>query len=146
MTRVLSSRPPLTPRPGAASLALALALLLSAASPALADPPTSPAPPPTPTGGRLECRPLGPRETLRIDASELPLSDLVRVVSCALSRNILLSPPTLAQRSIALFGPRPLSRGDLLTLWHAALDAHRLIEERRGALYLVRPMRAQGVP
>lgn len=144
MTRVLFSRPPLTPRPGAAPLVLAL--LISAASPALADTPTSPAPPPDPTSDRFECRPLGPRETLRLDASELPLSDLVRVVSCALSRNILLSPPTLAQKSIALFGPRPLSRGDLLALWHASLDAHRLIEERRGALYLVRPMRAQGVP
>lgn len=87
------------------------------------------------------CRPLGRGETLALDAAELALGDLTRLVSCALDRNLLLSPPTLAGKTIGILAPRPLTRRDLLTVWHTALERHGLVEERRGALYLVRPSR-----
>lgn len=87
------------------------------------------------------CRPLGRGDTLALDAADLPLGDLTRLVSCALERNLMLSPPTLAGKTIGLFAPRPLTRRDLLTVWHTALERHGLVEERRGALYLVRPVR-----
>lgn len=87
------------------------------------------------------CRPLGKNDTLRLDAAELPLSDLVRIVSCALDRNLMVAPPSLGQGLITVFAPRPLTRQDLLNVWHTALAANDLLEERRGALYLIRPAR-----
>ncbi len=128
---------------------LALALMVSSAmaAPAVrADPvptPTSPTdlPPVPEPDNQRPCRPLGKNDTLRLDAAELPLSDLVRIVSCALDRNLMVTPPTLGQGLITIFAPRPLTRQDLLTVWHTALAANDLLEERRGALYLVRPVR-----
>lgn len=87
------------------------------------------------------CRPLGPDEKLTLDAAEIPLSELTRLVSCALERNLLLTPPTLGGKSITVLAPRPLSRRDLLTVWHTSLERHDLVEERRGAVYLIRPVR-----
>jgi hypothetical protein len=113
------------------SLAL-LALLPPQWHSTAGDEPETPAP----------CRPLTQGETLRLDAAEIPLADLTRLVSCALERNILLSPPTLSGKTITVLAPRPLTRRDLLTVWHTALDRHGLLEERRGAIHLVRPVRA----
>lgn len=84
------------------------------------------------------CRPLGAKETLTLDADEIPLAELTRLVSCALERNLLLTPPTLGGKSITVLAPRPLSRRDLLTVWHTSLERHDLVEERRGAVYLIR--------
>lgn len=87
------------------------------------------------------CRPLGKDEKLRLDADEIPLGELSRLVSCALERNLLLTPPTLGGKAITVLAPRPLGRRELLTVWHTALERHQLVEERRGAVYLVRPVR-----
>lgn len=87
------------------------------------------------------CRPLGANEKLTLDADEIPLAELTRLVSCALERNLLLTPPTLGGKSITILAPRPLTRRDLLTVWHTSLERHDLVEERRGAIYLVRPVR-----
>jgi hypothetical protein len=87
------------------------------------------------------CRPLGADEKLTLDADEIPLAELTRLVSCALERNLLLTPPTLGGKSITVLAPRPLSRRDLLTVWHTSLERHDLVEERRGAVYLIRPVR-----
>lgn len=95
----------------------------------------------TPLGEPRPCRPLAKGETLALDAAEIPLADLTRLVSCALERNLLLTPPTLGGKTITVLAPRPLTRRDLLTVWHTTLERHDLIEERRGALYLVRPVR-----
>lgn len=87
------------------------------------------------------CKPLLANEKVRLDADEIPLGELSRLVSCALERNLLLTPPTLGGKAITALAPRPLGRRELLTVWHTALERHDLVEERRGAVYLVRPAR-----
>lgn len=126
----MPSRPPLA--------AFALLFSLLGLSETLAGPTaraeTAPEPP-------YVCKPLGAKDKLSLDADEIPLAELTRLVSCALERNLLLTPPTLGGKSITVLAPRPLGRRELLTVWHTALERHELVEERRGAVYLVRPVR-----
>jgi len=87
------------------------------------------------------CRALAPKETLQVDLREAPLGDLARLVSCALGRSLLFSPPELANQQVTFLGPRPLSRRELDALWHATLANAGLIEERHGAFEVVRKAR-----
>jgi len=84
------------------------------------------------------CVALGPDEHIAIDMREAPLSDVTRLVSCALDKNLLLQPATLGDKRVTVIGARPLDRRGLLALWRAMLADHGLIEERRGAYGLVR--------
>lgn len=122
------------------SLALAASLAITVlvpARPASADPqpdrPEAPAP--------MPCRELAPKETVQVDLRETPLGDVARLVSCALGRSLLFSPPTLANQAVSFFGPRPLSRRELKDLWHATLAEAGLIEERHGAFEVIRKAR-----
>ena len=67
------------------------------------------APPAAPDGERA-CVPLAPGETLKVDLADAPLLDVAHVVSCALEVNLLFQPPSLGDKRVTVFGPRPLDR------------------------------------
>ena len=89
------------------------------------------------------CVPLGADERLVVDMLEVPLSDVARLVSCALEKNLLLQPASLGDKRVSMIGTRPLGRRDLLALWRAVLAEHGLVEERHGAFEVIRPVSAQ---
>ena len=85
------------------------------------------------------CRALGPKETLTIDLDDTPLVDVARIVSCALDRNILFQPPTVGDKRVTVFGPRPIDRRGVEALWQSMLMANALVSERHGAYDVIRP-------
>ena len=85
------------------------------------------------------CVALGADETMSVDMQDAPLSDVARVVSCALEKNLLFQPGTLADKRVSVLAPKPVGRRDLERLWQALLAQHDLIEEQRGGFLLVRP-------
>ena len=89
----------------------------------------------------MPCVALGRGETRTFDLHDAPLGDVVRVVSCALQRNMLLQPSVLAGRTVTFLAPKPIDRRGLLAAWHAMLLQHQLTEERRGGFFVVRPVR-----
>lgn len=89
------------------------------------------------------CVPLGADERMVLDMLEVPLSDVARLVSCALEKNLLLRPATLGDKRVTMIGGRSLGRRDVLALWRAVLAEHGLVEERHGAFEVIRPVRPQ---
>lgn len=112
-----------------------------------AGPPETPAG--TPSEGERACVPLGSDETIEVDFADAPLSDVARLVSCALEKNLLFQPGTLGDRRVTVIGVKPIGRRGLAELWHALLADQGLVEERRGEYWLIRPNhggRPQGPP
>lgn len=89
---------------------------------------------------RRPCVALAPGETIRVDLAEAPLSELARLVSCALDKNLLFQPASLGAKQVTVLGPRPIGPRDLEALWRAVLADHDLVEERHGAYQVVRPV------
>jgi hypothetical protein len=98
---------------------------------------TAPAHPPA---GERACVPLGSDELVYVDFADAPLSDLARLVSCALERNLLFQPTTLSGKRVTVLGPTPIGRRDLEVLWRAVLQDQGLVEERHGGYLVVRPV------
>jgi len=116
---------------------LVLVLALASAGRALATAPPEPAVPADVT--RVPCEPLAPGATLTVDLADAPLTDVARVVSCALERNIAFAPGELGARRVTVISRRPVDRRGLVALWHTLLAEHGLVAERRGAYEFVRP-------
>lgn len=87
------------------------------------------------------CVPLLPGEALAVDFADVPLSDVARLVSCALERNLMFQAPALADQRVTVIAPRPVGRRELARLWHALLFDHDLVEETHGGFALIRPAR-----
>ena len=82
------------------------------------------------------CRALKERERITLDLREAPLRDVVRLVSCATSQNIIMEPASLSTARVTLIAVKPVSAEDILTLFHASLGHAGLVASSRGA-YLV---------
>jgi hypothetical protein len=111
------------------SLLLTLALFMLPLTGAPSDPST---------GGQLPCKPLRGPETLSLDAAELRLDFLARIVSCGLERNLILEPTALGSRAVTLHAPEPIDARALLALWRLVLSRNDLEETKRGAYFVVR--------
>ena len=79
---------------------------------------------------------LEDNERMPLDFNETPLRDVVRVVSCATSQNIILEPASLGTTRFTFIAPKPVGVRDLLPLLKAALRHAGLSAQARGA-YLV---------
>lgn len=82
------------------------------------------------------CKALEENERMPLDFNETPLRDVVRVVSCATSQNIILEPASLGTTRFTFIAPKPVGVRDLLPLLKAALRHAGLSAQARGA-YLV---------
>ncbi len=84
------------------------------------------------------CVPAGQGETFDVDFSAVPLRTLTRLVSCALQRAFIFSPPTLGDRSVTVVAPARVSARQLELLWRGVLANEGLLLERRAAYELIR--------
>jgi hypothetical protein len=96
---------------------------------------------PSTTPDEVPCEALARGETRTFDMRDAPLADIVRVVACALDRNMLLPPSLLAGRTVTFLAPKAVDRRGLLAAWHAMLLQNQLTEERRGGFFVIRPLR-----
>ncbi len=96
---------------------------------------------PSTTPDEAPCVALARGETRTFDMREAPLADVVRVVACALDRNMLLQPSLLSGRTVTFLAPKAVDRRGLLAAWHAMLLQNQLTEERRGGFFVIRPLR-----
>ncbi|TNF24465.1 MAG: hypothetical protein EP329_24885 [Deltaproteobacteria bacterium] len=116
---------------------VALALLLTASAHA-----AEPAPvPPPPDGGALPCAPLPRGQKVLVDLRDAPLTDVARLVSCALERDILFSPAALGGKAVTVISAKAVDARGLEALWQALLASNGLVAERHGAYEVVRPQR-----
>jgi type II secretory pathway component GspD/PulD (secretin) len=84
------------------------------------------------------CVPAAEGETFEVDFREVPLRTLTRLISCALQRAFIFSPPTLGDRSVTVVGPARVSARELESLWRGVLANEGLILDRRAAYELIR--------
>ncbi|MEZ4268220.1 MAG: hypothetical protein R3F39_17795 [Myxococcota bacterium] len=85
------------------------------------------------------CAPASPDERFDVDFREVPLRTLTRLVSCALGRAFIFTPPTLGDRTVTAVASARVSARELELLWRGVLANEGLVLERRGAYELIRP-------
>jgi len=118
-------------------------LAVSLGVPGWAAPPPEPPERSEPASDRGErpCELLAPGQTVLVDLRDAPLSDVARLVSCAVGRNVLFAPTSLGGRQVTVYSVRPVDGRGLRDLWAALLRSNGLVSERHGAYDVIRPER-----
>ncbi len=92
-----------------------------------------------PTGvGKVPCMALGLNDLVRLDFKEIPLDDMIRLISCWTQKNFMLT-QGFQGKTITLMSPQPVTVAQAYKAFLSALRAHGLTLVRSGEYHRIVP-------